>query len=119
MDTTCDDVGLPRPRLIRVCRVDRSAPTDHRVKSHLPCVPLSNGVDGEQAKAATVAQQTPRAEKEIRDEIGRATPTLGNVSYEPVAVGVASDAGDSFATEERRVTDDRVEAWRGALEHIG
>src|SRR5471030_554219 len=118
MHATGDHRCLARPRLVRICSMYDSTCSHHHLKADLPCVPLGNGVDCKESEASFIAYEAPRAQKEVRNEVSRTTPSLCDVRDKPITECSACDSGNSLSSQERGVANDGIEAAAFVREHL-
>ncbi|MCY1371998.1 hypothetical protein D9M69_591710 [compost metagenome] len=84
----------------------------------MPRVAFGDGIYGKKAKMPAFAQKSKGAQEEVGYKIGTASPTFGNIGYEPVAIFCAGHTSDALSTQERWITYESIEPPIFALEYL-
>ena len=98
--------------------VDLAAVLADPSQSGGPRIALSDGVGGDQAQRATIANQTERTPVEVCHEVGITVALLMHL-LEPAWIAIDVSRRDAVLPGEWRVANESVEARVLALEHLG
>jgi hypothetical protein len=89
---------------------NRHSAGEELVEADFAGVALGEGIGRYQARLLAIIEQGVGVEQEIRDEIGAPADTTADDTDKILTVSRSKSSSDSLSAQERRVSDDSVEA---------